>query len=167
MPLWCFGCSHRSHGNQGSLETVWGICSRRRADITTSLCKHTVWWRYEILNSVQCWVRLLCVCVQFGMDIFYFHNLIVPFLGNLGCLYLGKMSIRKSSAIYPPGWRVGSVVRALDWRSKGWGFESHQEHKKMFEFFWVNKVVLTLSVCPTPLCIRTHTKDHICTLKIL
>ena len=26
------------------------------------------------------------------------------------------------------GWRVGSVVRALDWRSKSRGFESRQEH---------------------------------------
>ena len=32
------------------------------------------------------------------------------------------------------GWRVGSVVRALDWRSKGRGFESCQKHKKNFDF---------------------------------
>ena len=29
------------------------------------------------------------------------------------------------------------------------------------------KVVLTSSVCPTPVCIRTHPKDHVRTLKIL
>ena len=33
--------------------------------------------------------------------------------------------------------RLGSVVRALDWRSKGRGFASRQEHKKNFEFFGV------------------------------
>ena len=58
-----------------------------------------------------------------------------------------------------------SVVRALDWRSKGQGFESCQEHKKNVEFFWVKKV--SLSVCPTPVCIHTHMKDHVRTLKIL
>ena len=30
------------------------------------------------------------------------------------------------------GWRVGSVVKVLDWRSKGRGFESRQEHKEFF-----------------------------------
>ena len=63
------------------------------------------------------------------------------------------------------GWLSG--YRALDRRSKGRGFETCQEHKKNFEFFWVKKAVLTRCRCATPVCIRTHTKDHVRTLKIL
>ena len=51
------------------------------------------------------------------------------------------------------GWWVGSVVRELDWKSKGWGFESCQEHKKNLEFFQVKKVVLTRYLCAQPLCV--------------
>ena len=54
------------------------------------------------------------------------------------------------------GWRVGSVVRVLDWRSKGRRFES--------------KMLCWLSVgVPNHPCVYTcmHTKDHVCTLKIL
>ena len=36
---------------------------------------------------------------------------------------------------------VGSVVRALDWRSKGRGFESRQDNKKIFEFLNDHKSV--------------------------
>ena len=63
------------------------------------------------------------------------------------------------------GWRVGSVVRAYDWRSKGRGFESRQEHKKQFEFLRVKKVVLldSLSVCPTPVCFYMHAYERPCT----
>ena len=52
------------------------------------------------------------------------------------------------------------MVRALDWRSKGRGFESHQEHKSQ------KGCADSLSVCPTPVSIHTHTKDHVRTLKI-
>ena len=54
------------------------------------------------------------------------------------------------------GRRVGSVVRALDWRAKGRGFESRQEHKKNFEFFRVKKIVLTRCRCVQPPCIYAH-----------
>ena len=54
------------------------------------------------------------------------------------------------------GWQVGSVVRALDWRSKDWGFESHQEHKKNFKFFRVKMVVLTRCWCAQPSCVYAH-----------
>ena len=42
------------------------------------------------------------------------------------------------------GWRVGSVIRALDWGSKGRGFESR-----------VKNVVLTRCLCAQPLCVYT------------
>ena len=60
-------------------------------------------------------------------------------------------------------------LELLGWRSKSREFESFQEHKKNFEFFKVKKVSAdSLSVCPTPVCIRrAHTKDHVRTLKIL
>ena len=39
------------------------------------------------------------------------------------------------------------------------GFESRQEHKNNFEFFRVKKGYAdSLSVCPNPVCIRTHRK---------
>ena len=44
------------------------------------------------------------------------------------------------------GWRVGSVVRASDWRSKGWGFESRQEHKKDFQSCQPMIIPVTVSV---------------------
>ena len=56
------------------------------------------------------------------------------------------------------GWRVGSVVRSLDWRSKGRGFESRVRSTRKtlslsFEFFRVKKVVLTRCRCAQPLCV--------------
>ena len=46
------------------------------------------------------------------------------------------------------------------------GFESGQEHKK--NFFPSHKGCAdSLSVCPTPVCIRLNTKDYARTLKIL
>ena len=52
----------------------------------------------------------------------------------------------------PAGWWVGSVFRALDWRSKGQGFESHQEHKN--NFFSESKRLYWLAVSvPNPLCV--------------
>ena len=71
------------------------------------------------------------------------------------------------------GWWVGSVVRALDWGFKGRGFESCQElescqEQKKNVFFRVKKVVLTRCWCAQPpMCIRTHAKDHVRTLKTL
>ena len=50
------------------------------------------------------------------------------------------------------GWRVGSVVRAQE---KLWVFPSEKGYAD------------SLSVCPTPVCICMHTKDHVRTLKIL
>ena len=38
--------------------------------------------------------------------------------------------------------------------------------EKLNEFFKVKNVVLTLSVCPTPVCIRTHKNNHVLTLKM-
>ena len=43
------------------------------------------------------------------------------------------------------------------------GFESHQEHKKIV-FPSQKGCADSLSVCPTPVCIRTHTKDHVRTI---
>ena len=63
--------------------------------------------------------------------------------------------------------RVGSVVRALEWRSKSRGFESRQEHKKNLSFSESKKVALTRCRCAQPPCIRTHTKDRVLTLNIL
>ena len=66
------------------------------------------------------------------------------------------------------GCGVGSVVRALDCSSKGRGFKSRQEHKINVEFSSSQKGCAdSLSVCPTPVCMRTHTKDHVRTLKIM
>ena len=48
------------------------------------------------------------------------------------------------------GWRVGSVDRALDWRSKGQGSKSHQEYKKNFEFFQVKKLCRLAVGVPNP-----------------
>ena len=60
------------------------------------------------------------------------------------------------------------MVRVLGWRSKVRGFEFCQEHKKNFDFFRVKNVLNRCrSECLTPVCIRTHTKDHVYTLKIL
>ena len=50
------------------------------------------------------------------------------------------------------GWHVGSVARALDWKSKGWGFKSCQVHKKNL-VFPSPKVVLTRCRCAQPLCV--------------
>ena len=51
---------------------------------------------------------------------------------------------------------------------KGRGFESRQKHNKNFEFFRVKKVVLTRCRCAQPpVCVRTHTTDHVRVLKIL
>ena len=48
----------------------------------------------------------------------------------------------------------------LDWRSKGRGFESRQEHNKQFELLRVKQVVLTRCRVYTqpPVCIRTYGK---------
>ena len=54
--------------------------------------------------------------------------------------------------------------RAVDWRSKGRGFESRQEHKNNFEFLRIKKVCAdSLSVCPTPVCIYTRAYERPCT----
>ena len=64
-------------------------------------------------------------------------------------------------------WGAGLVQWLKRWTGDP-KVEPHQEHKENFEFFWVKKVVLTrLSMCPTPVCIRTHTKNHVRMLKIL
>ena len=47
-------------------------------------------------------------------------------------------------------------------------FESRSEHKKTVTVFPSQKCCTdSLSVCPTPVCIRTHQNDHVRTLKIL
>ena len=66
-----------------------------------------------------------------------------------------------------PRWGDGLaqyIVRALDWRSKGRGFESLQEHKNNLEFFRIKKVVLTpcRCMCPTPR-VHTHAYERPCT----
>ena len=73
----------------------------------------------------------------------------------------------KYCIVWTMGWQVGSVVRALGWRSKGQGFESRQEHKE--NFFWVKKVVLTRCQCAQlDPCVYTHAhEDHVFMLKIL
>ena len=63
-----------------------------------------------------------------------------------------------SIIIITTGGRVGSVVIALDWRSKGGGFESRQEHRKNFVFFRVKNVLTRCRCAQPPLCIGTHTK---------
>ena len=52
------------------------------------------------------------------------------------------------------------MVRALDWRSKGQEFESRQLHKRNKVFPSQKGYADSLSVCPTPVCIRMHTKDQ-------
>ena len=60
------------------------------------------------------------------------------------------------------------MVRALDRRSKGQGFESRQEHKNNFDFFSSQKGCDdSLSVYPAHVYVLTHTNDHVRTLKIL
>ena len=61
-----------------------------------------------------------------------------------------------------PGWRVGSVVRALDLRCTGRGFESRQKRQKILWVFPSQKRLCdSLSVCPTPVCI--HAYERPCT----
>ena len=65
--------------------------------------------------------------------------------------------------LYPwKGWWVGSVVRALDWRSKGRGFESRQEHKKNW-CFSESKRLCWLAVSVPKLCVYTHAYGRLCT----
>ena len=68
-------------------------------------------------------------------------------------------------------WWGGSIGRALNSRSKDPGFKPwpRQEQKNnWWEFFRVKKCYAdSLSECPTPVCIHTHTNRHVHTLKIL
>ena len=58
------------------------------------------------------------------------------------------------------------VCRAQDPKDRG--SNPVRSTRKICEIFRVKNVVLTrLSVCPTPVCIRTHKIDHVHTLKIL
>ena len=63
------------------------------------------------------------------------------------------------------GWRV---ELSGDWRSQGWGLRVRippgAQEKRVF---LSQKGCADSSVCPTPVCIRTHMKDHVRTLKIL
>ena len=69
------------------------------------------------------------------------------FLTKFGC----KTKLYKTTELLE--WWVGSVVRALDWRSTGRVFESRQEHNTNFEFFRVKKVVPTRCRCAQPPCV--------------
>ena len=61
-----------------------------------------------------------------------------------------------------PGWQVGrSVVRALDWWSKGRGLESRQEHKKNW-VFRVKKLFWLAVGVPNPR-VYTHAYERPCT----
>ena len=66
------------------------------------------------------------------------------------------------------GWRVGSVVRALDWRfyPKVEGL-NHVRSTRKTVISSQTGCADSLSVCPTLVCICTHTKDHVRMLKIL
>ena len=88
------------------------------------------------------------------------------------CVFPSQIGCADSLSVCPTPlctqrWHVGSVVRALDWRSKGRRFESRQEHKNNWVFLSLKGCADSLSVSPTPVCIRMHTKDHVSTLKIL
>ena len=59
------------------------------------------------------------------------------------------------------GWRVGSAVRALDWRSKSRGFESRQEHTNNYDFFPSrNGCADPLSVCSPCVYARIRKTMH-------
>ena len=81
-----------------------------------------------------------------------------PFLLPLTCVELKKIHDCKLMSFMLLGWQVGSVVRALDWRSKGRGFKSCQEHKKNFQN-GQKGCADSLSVCPSP-CVYTHTYER-------
>ena len=69
--------------------------------------------------------------------------------------------------LHQEGWRVGSVVRALDWRSKVEGLNPIRGTRKTSSFLSQKGCADSLSLCPTPVCICTHTNDHVRTLKTL
>ena len=101
-------------------------------------------------------------CTQVDINI---ELVFVVIAENVEHLWLSEMIPNFHNWV--PGWRVGSVVRALDWRSKCRGFESRQEHKKNFWVFPSQKgCAYSLSVCPTPVCIRTHTKDAVVHVRV-
>ena len=62
------------------------------------------------------------------------------------------------------GWRVGSVVRALDWRfyPKVEGLNPVRSTRKT-ELFWVKQVVLTHCRCAQPSCVYMHSYERPCT----
>ena len=65
---------------------------------------------------------------------------------------------------------VAKLVERLTRDTKNLGFKPrpHQEHKKTLRVFPSQKCCAdSLSVCPTPMCVHTHTNDHIRMLKIL
>ena len=73
------------------------------------------------------------------------------------------------------GWRGGSVVRALDLRSKDLRFEPRQEHKHNLWVFPSQKCCAdSLSVCPTPPHVsvrittyaRAHVKDLVVNVRV-
>ena len=68
----------------------------------------------HFLNEYFCW--------------WYMQHNMLPYGTGPLCIYI--VFVR---------WRVGSVVRALDCKSKGRGLESRQEHKKNLGFFSVSK----------------------------
>ena len=111
----------------------------------------------EKRNEDECTLSLTKTCVTYSRRVFN------DFLFNDCCASVNVTNSKMTEIIFSWGWRVGSVVRTLDWRSKGRGFESRQEHKKNFEFFLVRKVVQTRCRCAQPL-VYTH---HVRTLKIL
>ena len=59
------------------------------------------------------------------------------------------------------GRQVGSVVRALDLRSKGRVFESRQEHKNNFEFFRVKSLCWLAVGVPNPPCVYARTRKTV------
>ena len=65
--------------------------------------------------------------------------------------------------------RVAQLVQRRLRDPKDPRFEARPEHKKSFESISESKFSecgLVGSVCPTPMCIRTHKNDHVRTFKI-
>ena len=75
-----------------------------------------------------------------------------PVASTLGVLFIFKM-----------GWRVGSVVRALNCKSKGWGFESCPENKKTFCFSELKRLCWLAVSVPCNPRVHTHAYERPCT----
>ena len=114
------------------------------------------WYRTDILSDLSLkgvYRNALCAPVRCGALINKIIIIMITINIHYCCFYYYDHHGKHLHNYDRLGWRVGSVVRALDWRSKGWGFESRQEHNKNFEFFRVKKVVLTHCWCAQAPCV--------------